>query len=538
MIKQLCVFLVLLSLNLSMHAQVSSEEPRVFKSYPEDISVTKDKFRWFSQAGAQRVVTSTQLTVSSFNLIYQKKRGVKVKIQVVDSKLGTKVKTLGPYVAKADEEGSSWEIDYLQIELSLVLNPGSYFIYPELLEGKIAYLPNYNRLNRVDNKFKIFPGMYTNPKRGGVWEYKFDESEVKSDTKLNDYGPFLKWELIQENSPIAEGDSTRILELIALVGNAGEKAAAIPKEFKQEFDELNADIKTSPGSKSAYNSRGAANSNIGNFSAAIRDFTKAIELDSADVVAITNRGITYARMGEFALARADFDNAMSFDTKDPLIYYIKGYVERELGHYNKAINDFSKAVAFNPRDPLNYYMRGRTKLDQKDYVGALADFENALVVNPNYWAVFKYRARISEIQGNIDSALVDYSKAISLNSKDSSVFLLRAAIYEKKNLHDLAAADYQSILVLDSNNIKVLQKRGESCVKADMHKEAIVAFDHLLKLDPTYYQAYYQRGLAYIGLGDASNACGDFTIAQHKPSKELKKAIKTHCKKYDTKLRK
>jgi len=538
MYKYLFFCLALISASINTQATEDNYTSKTFKSYPVDASVTKGKFRWLAQAGAQRLVSSTQITVSSFNLIYQKKKGVKVNVVVVNSTTGAKIETIGPFSAKGDEEATSWDFDYLAISLSLSLKPGSYFIYPEVAEGKLGYLPNYNRLNRVDYEFKIYPGMFTNPKRGEVWDYTFDEKDVKSETKLNDYGPFLKWELIQESGPIAENDTARIKELMQLVGKEGSTEEVVPNAFNKDFDEMNAEVKSNPADKSAYNSRGAANSNVGNFSAAIRDFTVAIDLDSSDVVAITNRGITYAKMGQYKLALKDFDEAMSFDNSDPLIYYIKGYVERQLGKYNDAINSFSKSAAYNPRDALTYYMRGRTKMDQKDYDGALSDFEKALVVNPNYWAVFKYRAQLNELQGNLDSALTDYTAAISLNKKDSTVYILRANIYEEMKLDSLAAHDYQQVVALEKENLPVLQKLGEACVRAGMNTEAISAFDDLLRLDPTHYEAYYYRGLAKFQIGETPNACSDWTIAQHRPTEALKKAIKDHCGKYDTVLKK
>jgi tetratricopeptide (TPR) repeat protein len=531
------LFLVLILVSAFSHAGEDKSSSKTFKSYPVDASVTKDKFRWLAQAGAQRLVSATQITISSFSIMYQKKKGVKVKVVVVNSTTGKKVKTAGPFAAKADEEATSWDVDYLSIDLALSLQPGSYFIYPELLEGKLGYLPNYNRLNRVDNRFKIYPGMFINDVRGEVWEYKFDEKDVKSESKLNDYGPFLKWVLVQEASPIAENDTARIRELIKLVGKEGQKEELIPNEITKEFAEMNKKIEANPGSKSALNGRGAANSNIGNYSAAIRDFTVAIDLDSSDVVAITNRGITYAKMGEYKLALIDFDEAITFDNTDPLIYYTKGFVERQLGLYNEAVNDFSKAAAFNPRDELTYYMRARTKMDQKDYNGALEDFDKALVVNPNYWAVFKYRAKVYEEQGDFIKAIDDYTTSLSLNEKDSTIYIFRANIYEKLKKDSLAAHDYKEVLILEKDNLPILQKMGEACVRAGMNTEAVAAFDHLLTLDPTYYDAYYFRGVAKFQLGEMSNACGDWTIAQHKPTQALEDAIKNHCGKYDTKLK-
>ena len=101
----------------------------------------------------------------------------------------------------------------------------------------------------------------------------------------------------------------------------------------------------------------------------------------------------------------------------------------------------------------------------------------------------------------------------------------------------MAAFDYKEVLVLEKDNLPILQKLGEACVRAGMNTEAVAAFDHLLKLDPTYYDAYYFRGMAKLQLGETSNACEDWTIAQHKPTQALEDAIKNNCGKYDTKLK-
>jgi tetratricopeptide (TPR) repeat protein len=63
-----------------------------------------------------------------------------------------------------------------------------------------------------------------------------------------------------------------------------------------------------------------------------------------------------------------------------------------------------------------------------------------------------------------------------------------------------------------------------------MNEDAIVAIDAALKLDPTIYDAYYYKGQAWLNIGNVANACGNWKIAQHKPSEKLSQAIKKNCK--------
>ena len=66
-----------------------------------------------------------------------------------------------------------------------------------------------------------------------------------------------------------------------------------------------------------YNNRGSAynNQTPPQYQLAIADFTKAIQLDLGFAMAYNNRGIVYQNLGQYTLADADKTKACSLDSK-------------------------------------------------------------------------------------------------------------------------------------------------------------------------------------------------------------------------------
>ena len=60
----------------------------------------------------------------------------------------------------------------------------------------------------------------------------------------------------------------------------------------------------------AYNNRGLAYANKGEFNAAIQDYDKAIELNPQSADAYINRGNAYDEKGEFDTAIQDYNKAI------------------------------------------------------------------------------------------------------------------------------------------------------------------------------------------------------------------------------------
>lgn len=110
-----------------------------------------------------------------------------------------------------------------------------------------------------------------------------------------------------------------------------------------------------------YYNRGIAYSNIGKDVAAIKDFTKAIELAPNEIYLYYNRGLAYIFTGKYEMAVSDFSKVIEMNTQEDSAYYNRGLAYYYLGENEEAILDFSFTIALSPNFAAAYYNRGLTK---------------------------------------------------------------------------------------------------------------------------------------------------------------------------------
>ncbi|MCD4687046.1 MAG: tetratricopeptide repeat protein, partial [Anaerolineae bacterium] len=131
----------------------------------------------------------------------------------------------------------------------------------------------------------------------------------------------------------------------------------------------------------AYNVRGIAYADRGEYARAIEDYDQAIALDPEYAAAYNNRGYTYFNQGKYARAIEDYDQAIVLNPEDALAYNNRGYTYFNQGEYARAIADYDQAIALDPRYAVAYYNRGNAYADQEEYARAIADYNQAVVLN-------------------------------------------------------------------------------------------------------------------------------------------------------------
>lgn len=93
----------------------------------------------------------------------------------------------------------------------------------------------------------------------------------------------------------------------------------------------------------AYQMRGLAFQDRGDFKAAIEDFTAAVMLQPEYAEAYNNRGVAYRMSGSYGLAVADFQKAISINANLAAAYYNLGAAYSDAGETYPAIEAFRKA---------------------------------------------------------------------------------------------------------------------------------------------------------------------------------------------------
>jgi tetratricopeptide (TPR) repeat protein len=85
---------------------------------------------------------------------------------------------------------------------------------------------------------------------------------------------------------------------------------------------------------------------MGDYAQAIKDFSKAIELNPRDTYAYYKRGFSYLRIDDYAQAIKDFSNAIEINPSLAEAYYGRGVAFESLGYKDKAIADYRSAFIF------------------------------------------------------------------------------------------------------------------------------------------------------------------------------------------------
>lgn len=138
-----------------------------------------------------------------------------------------------------------------------------------------------------------------------------------------------------------------------------------------------------PPDFSFYQTRADLNAGKGEYSLALADYNKTLEMKADNRVAYLNRGKTHFNLKSYDLSVKDFDKALELDPKDAAAYLDRGVSYEKLGDAGKALDDYQKAIDL---DPANEAAKGNLKrlLDAQAAAAAAEAAKNAPPPPPEF----------------------------------------------------------------------------------------------------------------------------------------------------------
>ena len=190
----------------------------------------------------------------------------------------------------------------------------------------------------------------------------------------------------------------------------------------------------------AYNNRGNAYADKGDFDPAIQDYNTAIELNPNFTEAYYNRGVAYADKGDFDPAIQDYNTAIELNPNFAEAYYNRGFVYTNKGEFDTAIQNFSKAIDLNPKLAEAYTNRGVAYYRKSEFDRAIQDYNKAIDLKPEYADAYTNRGEAWLHLREWEKAKADLSTAKGMG-------------------HDIVAAfhnDYESVADFEAkHDVKV-----------------------------------------------------------------------------------
>lgn len=183
------------------------------------------------------------------------------------------------------------------------------------------------------------------------------------------------------------------------------------------------------------NDRGVDWTARGDFSQAIAEFTRAIELDGEYARAWHNRGFAHLQQEKFEQAIEDYTRAIELDPGVHLSYSDRGTAWFELGEYERAIEDYTRAIELAPDEAVIHFNRGSVYEEQQRFDKAIEDYLRATKLDDSSPAAFY----------NVASLWASCPKARLRNGKQAVRFATRAAELTEFNdweVLDTLAAGY------------------------------------------------------------------------------------------------
>ncbi len=242
----------------------------------------------------------------------------------------------------------------------------------------------------------------------------------------------------------------------------------------------------SPGDAAEFARRGAASAARRDFTPAIKDLTKAIELSPTEPEYYYQRANSYWASGQGDPALADYDHAISLkqdflpayipraelklakkdtaaaisdlDAVDRLapkqadLRFMLAELEQRIDRLPEAIDQYTVWIQNHPDDSrMMSALAGRclsSALQNHNLSGALSDCDTAVrhadKADKNYPFLLFDRGMVRLRQGEYDKAIADFSNALTIMPKDARALYARAVAESRKRQEPQSKADLEA----------------------------------------------------------------------------------------------
>ena len=243
------------------------------------------------------------------------------------------------------------------------------------------------------------------------------------------------------------------------------------------------------------------------YEGALIDLSKAIELNPnyIDAYLIRLQILTIRDREDYTAAISEATKLIEIDSNNDIFYSMRGNFKNANGDPKAAIADFTKAIDINPNRIVTkgkggyFSSRAFTNQDLDNHEEAIADFTKAIELSPEYWPLYSFRASSKYALDEYEGAIEDNMKSLKLKTelgggKDlgldeeyNNMGLAKEALKD----YDGAIADFKKAISIDSIDPLNHHNLGNILLKTDQFEKAKSQFSIAERLDPSGKSSQY-----------------------------------------------
>lgn len=288
------------------------------------------------------------------------------------------------------------------------------------------------------------------------------------------------------------------------------------KDYTGAIEEFTKALELNPQMISAYYQRALAYYDLGAIPQAVFDYDQVLKLNPDKVEAYYSRALAKLALKNLPGALKDVDKAIEVNRDFPAAYNLRGVVQRKLGNIESAIASFKRAVELylQQQDAENAKLclekvKQLQPPKQKVVIEKPVIQITPLISEQDYFTTLLEKAE----RGNTREALEDIDWVLQADSRDGKAYCCRGVIYSKEGKYKQAISDFNIALELNFQDAAVYRNRGKARLQLGDNTGAIADFNQGLKLQPDDDLIYVARGNAYQTIGHYLGAIEDYTKA-------------------------
>jgi tetratricopeptide (TPR) repeat protein len=224
------------------------------------------------------------------------------------------------------------------------------------------------------------------------------------------------------------------------------------------------------------------------------------------------RGLSYWYLEDCKSALRDFEQAVAINP-EYAAWAGRGLANSCFENWDQALKDYDKALSIDPSLAFVHHNLGSHYFYEGDYEKALEEHSRSVAIDPTRSGTWTARAEALTKLGQYGECIISTTRALEVNPEEWFAYTNRAFCNAMLENHSAAIEDYEIFLAHDDMNVQTWYNLGYSQYHSGMNEEAVTSYSKTLELDPSYYQAYINRGLAYVDLEKYEEALADFNHA-------------------------
>lgn len=193
------------------------------------------------------------------------------------------------------------------------------------------------------------------------------------------------------------------------------------------INEYSAKLEQNDRNADAYFGRGMDFMLVQDFTEALEDFSRAIELNPSFVIAYFNRAVVRYKQLEYVLATQTAESTMLNDVPAMSLDLFTGKKalplqqnrpvqslrkdEKKAYEHEMIMHDYDKVIRLNPDFVYAYFNRANLRCAQRDYRAAILDYNEAIEREPDFAEAYFNRGLTRLYLGDTERGIVDLSKA-------------------------------------------------------------------------------------------------------------------------------